>query len=186
MSRFKKTGRLAPMALMSAIGLVIPAAAVAHGMTSHAGVAYTANGGCEHHKSAHGNDHDKDKCKTPKPKPSPTKKAGCFDIDSVVHGNTKYVSAVCNGQVFVLGVAEEPPTGPSPLVPPGWQSVGGPSDVIDATVAEHDNHVLVTVLTASGTSFEGSCQAGPGAPGPGRPIVVPCPFTQLPTPPNTA
>jgi hypothetical protein len=181
MSRFKKTGRLAPVALMSAIGLVIPAAAVAHGMTSHAGVSYTANGGCEHRRGALDGDHDKDKCKTPKP--TPTKKAGCFDIDSTVHGSTKYVSVVCNGQVFILGVAEESGTS-VPLVPPGWQSVGGPADVIDATVTEFDNRVIVTALTASGTVFEGQCQAGPGAPGPGRPIIVPCAFTQLPTPPN--
>lgn len=98
----------------------------------------------------------------------------------VIHGVTKYVSAVCNGRVFVLAVAEEPETTP---IAPGWVATGGPSDVIDATVAEHGNNVYVTVLTAGGQVQEGTCDTGPGEPGPGNPITT-CDFTPLPTPPN--
>jgi hypothetical protein len=173
--RYKKAGKLASLALVVTVGLVTPAAAVesggtAHTVTTHRGVTAADDLTCK--KDSKG------KCKK-KPKPKPP--AGCFDIDSVIHGVTKYVSAVCNGQVFVLAVAEEPETTP---VAPGWVATGGPSNVIDATVAEHGNNVYVTVLTAGGHVQEGTCDVGPGEPGPGNPITT-CDFTTLPTPPGT-
>ncbi|WP_316739455.1 hypothetical protein [Streptomyces sp. MK7] len=138
----------------------------ADGMTARAGIA--SAGGCDY-------DHDHN---CPKPPPVPK---GCFDIDSVIHGVTKYVSVVCNGRVFVLAVAEEP-DGPHAIAP-GWVATGGPSNVIDATVAEHGDNVYVTVLTAQGQVQEGTCDVGPGEPGPGNPITM-CdfapPFTRPP------
>ncbi|MFF3359281.1 hypothetical protein ACFYWN_43445 [Streptomyces sp. NPDC002917] len=168
----KKIGGLASVALLVAIGLATPAAAIAHTMTANEGVTSVADDPkCDKYgMQALG------KCRKPRPTP-PT---GCNDIDSVIHGVTKYVSAVCDGRVFVLAVAEEPETTP---IEPGWVATGGPSDVIDATVAEHGNNVYVTVLTAGGQVHEGTCETGPGEPGPGNPITT-CTFEELPTPPD--
>ncbi|MGW5609934.1 hypothetical protein ACWEWI_28380 [Streptomyces sp. NPDC003753] len=57
-------------------------------------------------------------------------------------------------------------------------------DVIDATPAERDAVVYVSVLTANGQVQEGTCTTSGGNPGPRRPINVPCTFvTDFPTPP---
>ena len=171
--RYRKAGKLASLALVMAVGLATPAAAVGHGKTAR------PNDNCDHHTTDLGGGHDKDKC--PKPKP-PTPPAGCFDIDSVVHGETKYISAVCNGRVFVLTVAETGPDAGHAVS--GWLPVGGPTNVIDATLAERDAVVYVSVLTADGQVQEGTCTTSGGNPGPGRPINVPCTFvTDFPTPP---
>ncbi|MGR6968877.1 hypothetical protein ACU639_04585 [Streptomyces cynarae] len=171
--RYRKAGKLASLALVMAVGLATPAAAVGRGETAR------PNDNCDHHTTDLGGGHDKDKC--PKPKP-PTPPAGCFDIDSVVHGETKYISAVCNGRVFVLTVAETGPDAGHAVS--GWLPVGGPSNVIDATLAERDAVVYVSVLTADGQVQEGTCTTSGGNPGPGRPINVPCTFvTDFPTPP---
>ncbi|MGW2448950.1 hypothetical protein [Streptomyces sp. NPDC001675] len=103
--------------------------------------------------------------------PVPT---GCFDIDSAVQDPDKYLSVVCDGRVYVLTVRETPPSAPQPVG--GWQFVGGPTNVVDATLATRANQVYVSVLTATGTVFQGVCTAT-------EPLTVPCTFTQMPTPP---
>jgi hypothetical protein len=63
----------------------------------------------------------------------------------------------------------------------GWKAVGGPSDVVDATLASNVNDVqggpvFITVLTKKGKVWEGTC-----------PSTLPlgsCPFYKLPTPPK--
>ncbi|WP_306190627.1 hypothetical protein [Streptomyces sp. MK5] len=136
----------------------------ADGMTARAGIA--SAGGCDY-------DHDHN---CPKPPPVPR---GCFDIDSGIHGMTKYVSVVCNGRVFVLAVNER---SGQPIS--GWVPTLGPSNVIDATVAEQGNNVYVTVLTAQGQVREGTCAVAPPETEPGLPITT-CDFTTLTTPPGT-
>ncbi|MFG3010066.1 hypothetical protein ACGFZB_06350 [Streptomyces cinerochromogenes] len=164
-SRFKKIGGLTSAALVVAIGLITPAAANAPGVTSRAGVAFA--GGCDHN-----HDHD---CPKPTPTPTPTPTRGCFDIDSAVKDPDKYLSVVCNGRVYVLTVREAPPSNPQPVG--GWRPVGGPTNVVDATLSTRANEVYVSVLTATGTVFQGVCTAT-------EPLTVPCTFTQLPTPPG--
>ncbi|MFC3577581.1 hypothetical protein ACFOZ0_30830 [Streptomyces yaanensis] len=161
--RFKKIGGVASAALMVAVGLATPAAAIARGTTTHAGVAYDDR--CD--KNGRG--------KNCKPKPPPTPPRGCFDIDSTVQGRDKFISVVCNGRVFVLTVRETPPSGP-PAPVGGWQFVGGPTDVIDATLATRDNVIYVSVLTARGTVQQGICRAS-------EPLGS-CTFYPLPTPPG--
>jgi hypothetical protein len=104
----------------------------------------------------------------------------CTDIDSA--GNegvgTKYVSAVCDGKVYVLSVNESI-TPPTPVG--GWQPVGGPSNVVDATLASNTNDVeggpvFVTALTSRGEVWEGRCANT-------LPLGA-CTFTQLPKPPQ--
>ncbi|WP_432020487.1 hypothetical protein [Streptomyces sp. 1222.5] len=129
----------------------------ANGMTTRAGIA--SLGGCD-------NGHD-----CPKPPPVPT---GCFDIDSAVQDPDKFISVVCDGRVYVLTVREAPPTAPQPVG--DWQFVGGPTNVVDATLSTRANEVYVSVLTATGTVFQGVCTAT-------EPLTVPCTFTQMPTPP---
>lgn len=166
--KYKRTGKFAALALVVAAGLVTPAAALARTDASHMTAA--SGGDCGHHKSVPGGGHDKDKCPKPKPthttpSPSPTKTKppkGCFDIDSAGHGgDVKFVSVVCNGQVFVLTVDE---TG-NPLKPGvpvgGWTTVGAPNNVIDATLAVTNNSLHVTVLTADQRVFEASCVVHP-------------------------
>ncbi|MER6472567.1 hypothetical protein [Streptomyces collinus] len=126
-------------------------------ITTRVGIAPV--GGCD-------NGHD-----CPKPMPVPTR---CFDIDSTVQDPDKYLSVVCGGRVYVLTVRETPPSAPQPVG--GWQFVGGPTDVVDATLATRANQVYVSVLTATGTVFQGVCTAT-------EPLTVPCTFTQMPTPP---
>ncbi|MFI0815111.1 hypothetical protein ACH4TX_04665 [Streptomyces sp. NPDC021098] len=113
------------------------------------------------------------------------KSKGCVDVDSA--GNegviaagvgAKYISTVCNGQVYVLSVDES--TNPGTPVG-GWQSVGGPRDVLEATLASNTDDVqggplFVTVLTKSQEVWEGRC---PNT----RPVGT-CVFTQLPDPPH--
>src|SRR5690349_2545242 len=82
--RYKKAGKLASLALAVTVGLVTPAAAVERVGTAHTTAAFGSA-----HKCDHGCDCNHDNCPNPKP---PT---GCFDIDSVIHGATKYVSVVC-------------------------------------------------------------------------------------------
>ncbi|MFF4958047.1 hypothetical protein [Streptomyces sp. NPDC001222] len=174
--RRKKVGGLASVALLVTLGLVTPAAAIAHTVTTHGGVASADGGKCK--KDGKG----KDKCKKPKPKPTPTPPpTGCNDIDSAVQGMTKYVSVVCSGQVRVLSVNEAGPNPPTPVAGPGnifWQSVGGPTNVFDATLAVFDAKLLVTELTSTGEVWQGICTST-------LPLTVPCTFTQMPTPPNT-
>ncbi|ROP48025.1 hypothetical protein [Streptomyces sp. PanSC9] len=100
---------------------------------------------------------------------------GCFDIDSAIQVPDKYLSVVCDGRVYVLTVREAPPTAPQPVG--DWQFVGGPTNVVDATLSTRANEVYVSVLTATGTVFQGVCTAT-------EPLTVPCTFTQMmPTPP---
>ncbi|MFI1164732.1 hypothetical protein ACH4UM_14170 [Streptomyces sp. NPDC020801] len=177
----KKIGRLASVALVVAIGLVTPAAALAHGMTGHKGVTHADGPRCDndpgHHPGGGGGDHGKDECKTPTPTPTPTPPppTGCNDIDSAVQGMTKYVSVICDGQVRVLSVNEAGQNPPTPVG--GWQLVGGPTNVFDATLAVFDNELLVTELTDTGEVWQGVCTST-------LPLTVPCTFTQMPTPPN--
>ncbi|MEU1803094.1 hypothetical protein [Streptomyces sp. NPDC019937] len=113
------------------------------------------------------------------------KPKGCTDVDSA--GNegviaagvgAKYISTVCNGHVYVLSVDES--TNPGTPVG-GWVAVGGPRDVLEATLASNTDDVqggpvFVTVLTRSQEVWEGRC---PNT----RPIGT-CTFTQLPDPPQ--
>lgn len=126
-----------------------------------------------------------------KPEPAKTAKAtktgghGCVDVDSAGNEGAvtagvgkKYVSTVCNGQVYVLSVDEST----DPGTPVGdWQAVGGPDDVIEATLASNTDDVqggplFVTVLTRSQEVWEGRC--------PSTLPLGPCEFTQLPDPPQ--
>ncbi|MGW7256002.1 hypothetical protein [Streptomyces sp. NPDC054834] len=186
--RRKRIGGLASVALLVTLGLVTPAAAIAHTVTTHGGVTTTDGLTCE--KEGKG----KDECKTKptptrkptptptrKPTPTPTPPTGCNDIDSAVQGNTKYVSVVCNGQVRVLSVNEAGMNPPSPVPGPGnvfWQRVGGPTNVFDATLSVFDARLLVTELTSTGEVWQGVCTST-------LPLTVPCAFRQMPTPPNT-
>ncbi|MGR3932680.1 hypothetical protein [Streptomyces sp. BRA346] len=113
------------------------------------------------------------------------KSNACTDVDSA--GNegvitagvgAKYISTVCNGQVYVLSVDES--TNPGTPVG-GWVAVGGPRDVLEATLASNTDDVqggplFVTVLTRSQEVWEGRC---PNT----RPVGT-CVFTQLPDPPH--
>ncbi|MEU0846109.1 hypothetical protein ABZ370_42630 [Streptomyces sp. NPDC005962] len=113
------------------------------------------------------------------------KSNACTDVDSagnegVITGGVgaKYISTVCNGQVYVLSVDES--TNPGTPVG-GWVAVGGPRDVLEATLASNTDDVqggpvFVTVLTRSQEVWEGRC---PNT----RPIGT-CAFTQLPDPPH--
>ncbi|MEV6737804.1 hypothetical protein AB0N14_13050 [Streptomyces sp. NPDC051104] len=184
--RYKRASKFASLALVVAAGLVTPTVAAARSHTPHTTAAH--GGDCEHRAGLPGGDHDKDKCPKPRPtyptaSPTETKPpSGCFDIDSVVHGDTKYISVVCNGQVYVLTVAETGTDAGHAVS--GWLPVGGPNNVIDATLAERDAVVYVSVLTANGQVQEGTCTTASGQQGPGRPINVPCTFvTDFPTPP---
>ncbi|MFC9910475.1 hypothetical protein [Streptomyces sp. NPDC127197] len=159
----RRVGGLASVALLVAIGLITPAAAIAHSVTTHGGVTAAGDPKCKEGK-------DKDKCK-----PTPPPASGCNNIDSAVQGMTKYVSVVCNGRVRVLSVNEAGANPPTPVG--GWQLVGGPTNVFDATLSVFDSRLLVTVLTSSGTVWQGSCTTT-------LPLTVPCTFTQMPTPPN--
>ncbi|MFD5063880.1 MULTISPECIES: hypothetical protein [unclassified Streptomyces] len=115
----------------------------------------------------------------PKPKPK-----HCIDIDSTATELTtfeyvKYVSAVCDGKVYVLSVNETTPT----LTDSEWKFVGGPTDVIDVTLASNTEGVVpvgptvyVTVLTKKGKVWEGTC--------PGALPLGPCEWTQLTNPPQ--
>lgn len=174
----RKIGGLATTALLVAIGLVTPAAAIAHTVTGHA----SADDRCE--KPGMG---ALDKCRGPRPpKPTPTPTpppppTGCNDIDSAVQGMTKYVSVVCSGQVRVLSVNEAGPNPPTPVANGSnvfWQPVGGPTNVFDATLSVFDASLLVTELTSTGEVWQGVCTST-------LPLTVPCTFTQMPTPPNT-
>ncbi|MEN1885120.1 hypothetical protein ACFY1B_06510 [Streptomyces mirabilis] len=170
----RKIGGLATTALLVAIGLVTPAAAIAHTVTGHA----AADGRCE--KPGMG---ALDKCRGPRPpKPTPPPPpTGCNDIDSAVQGMTKYVSVVCSGQVRVLSVNEAGPNPPTPVANGSnvfWQLVGGPTNVFDATLAAFDGGLLVTELTSTGEVWQGVCTST-------LPLTVPCTFKQMPTPPNT-
>ncbi|MFD7504629.1 hypothetical protein [Streptomyces sp. NPDC059850] len=129
-----------------------------------------------------------------KPEPAKTKTAkatntgghgGCVDVDSAgnegaVAGGVgkKYVSTVCDGQVYVLSVDEST----DPGTPVGdWQAVGGPDHVLEATLASNTDDVqggplYVTVLTRSQEVWEGRC--------PSTLPLGPCEFTQLPDPPR--
>ncbi|WP_127360862.1 hypothetical protein [Actinacidiphila soli] len=111
---------------------------------------------------------------------NPVRPHRCYDIDSA--GNefrhAKYVSAVCDGRVYVLSVNES--TAP-PTPVGGWQFVGGPSNVVDATLASNvfdvgGGPVLVTALTSKGNVWEGVCA--------NTLPLGPCTFTQLPKPPQ--
>ncbi|WP_158690563.1 hypothetical protein [Streptomyces sp. 142MFCol3.1] len=172
----RKIGGLATTALLVAIGLVTPAAAIAHNMTGHASA---ADGKCDRPGMG-----ALDKCRGPRPPtptPTPPPPTGCDDIDSAVQGMTKYVSAVCNGQVRVLSVNEAGPNPPTPVANGSnvfWQLVGGPTNVFDATLATFDDGLLVTELTSTGEVWQGVCTST-------LPLTVPCTFTQMPTPPNT-
>ncbi|MFI1164812.1 hypothetical protein ACH4UM_14625 [Streptomyces sp. NPDC020801] len=107
----------------------------------------------------------------------------CQDIDSA--GNeyylqppTAYVSAVCDGRLYVLTVDES--TSP-PTAIGNWQLVGGPTDVVGATVASniddvYGGPVLITALTRRGDVWHGTCANS-------RPIGS-CTFTSLPHPPQ--
>jgi len=125
------------------------------------------------------------------PQPEPENSAtthgsrACVDIDSAgnegavaVGVGKKYVSAVCDGEVYVLSVDEST----NPGTPVGdWQDVGGPDDVIDATLASdvddvQGGPVFVTVLTRSQEVWEGRCAS--------TLPLGPCVFTQLPDPPR--
>ncbi|WP_154685919.1 hypothetical protein [Streptomyces himastatinicus] len=113
------------------------------------------------------------------------KSNACTDVDSA--GNegvitagvgAKYISTVCNGQVYVLSIDES--TNPGTPVG-GWVAVGGPRDVLEATLASNTDDVqggplFVTVLTRSQEVWEGRC---PNT----RPVGT-CVFTQLPDPPH--
>ncbi|MGW2327728.1 hypothetical protein ACWC5C_18410 [Streptomyces sp. NPDC001700] len=113
------------------------------------------------------------------------KSNACIDVDSAGNENAisagvgaKYISTVCNGQVYVLSVDES--TNPGTPVG-GWVAVGGPRDVLEATLASNTDDVqggpvFVTVLTRSQEVWEGRC---PNT----RPIGT-CAFTQLPDPPH--
>ncbi|MER5466907.1 hypothetical protein ABT010_41140 [Streptomyces sp. NPDC002668] len=173
----KKIGRLASVALLVAIGLVTPAAAIAHTVTAQGGVTSDDDPKCE--QAGMGS---LDKCKKPRPKPTPPPPpTGCNDIDSAVQGNTKYVSVVCSGEVRVLSVDEAGPNPPTPLPGPGnvfWQLVGGPTNVFEATLSVFDARLLITELTSTGEVWQGVCTSA-------APLTVPCTFTQMPTPPNT-
>ncbi|WP_330245205.1 MULTISPECIES: hypothetical protein [unclassified Streptomyces] len=178
----KKLGGLASVAVLVAIGLVTPAAAIAHTMTSNGGVTSVADDDkCDKYGlQALG------KCKKPKPKPTgtptpPPPPTGCNDIDSAVQGMTKYVSVVCSGEVRVLSVNEAGPNPPTPVAGPEgnfWQLVGGPTNVFEATLAVEDAHLLVTVLTSEGDVVQGVCDST-------LPLdVESCEFHDMPTPPN--
>ncbi|MGW4560098.1 hypothetical protein ACWEOV_41785 [Streptomyces sp. NPDC004365] len=163
-SRFKRVAGLASAALVVAIGLVTPAAAHTRGMTTHVGAPDADYCGKDR----------KDKCKKPTPPPLPP--TGCFDIDSTVQDPDKFIAVVCNGRVYVLTVRETPPSGPpTPINPPGWKFVGGPTNVVDVTLASRANVVYVSVLTATGRVYQGICGAT-------EPIGT-CTFYSLPTPP---
>jgi hypothetical protein len=110
---------------------------------------------------------------------------GCVDVDSAGNEGAvaagvgkKFVSTVCDGQVYVLTVDEST----NPGTPVGdWQAVGGPDDVIEATLASNVDDVqggplFVTVLTRSQEVWEGRC--------PSTLPLGPCEFTQLPDPPQ--
>jgi hypothetical protein len=182
--RYRRAGKFASLALVVAAGLVTPIAAVAHSESGQANTAYSG-GDCEHRAGLPGGDHDKDKCPrpthTPSPSPTNTKPPrGCFDIDSAAHsGNAKFVSVVCNGQVFVLPVDERggPTTPPTPFS--GFTLVPGVNNVIDATLAINDNQLFVTVLTADNVVLEASCPANP----PSAPLGNCTTFHTLGTPP---
>jgi hypothetical protein len=117
---------------------------------------------------------------------NPVRPHRCYDIDSAgnegavaVNGvGKKYVSAVCDGKVYVLSVNEST-TPPTPVG--GWQPVGGPSNVVDATLASNIDDVgggavLVTALTSRGNVWEGVCAST-------LPLGL-CTFRQLPKPPQ--
>ncbi|MET8249668.1 hypothetical protein ABZV31_38115 [Streptomyces sp. NPDC005202] len=115
----------------------------------------------------------------------PKPERGCYDIDSAGNEGAvaagvgkKYVSVVCDGKVYVLSINEST-TPPTPVG--GWQSVGGPSNVVDATLASNTDDVqggpvFVTALTSTGEVWEGVC--------PSTLPLGPCTFTQLPKPPQ--
>ncbi|WP_327325143.1 hypothetical protein OG735_23565 [Streptomyces sp. NBC_01210] len=115
--------------------------------------------------------------------PNPDRpKKGCVDIDSVGNeasqSHAKYVAAVCDGKVYVLTVNENSKPG---IPVGGWQAVGGPSKVVDVTLASNvfdvaAGPVFITALTSTGTVWEGACA--------NTVPLGPCTFYQLPTPPQ--
>ncbi|WP_158716001.1 hypothetical protein [Streptomyces sp. NRRL B-24720] len=164
----KKISGLASVALLMAIGLVTPAAASTHTVTSHGGVTSADDSKCDLYGMG-----SLGKCKKPRPPKPPTPPTGCFDIDSAVQDPDKYISVVCDGQVYVLTVREAPPTDPTPVG--DWQAVGGPTNVVDATLATRANEVYVSVLTSTGAVLQGVC--------PATEPIGPCTFHTMPTPP---
>ncbi|MEU9012037.1 hypothetical protein AB0D12_20115 [Streptomyces sp. NPDC048479] len=113
--------------------------------------------------------------------PNPDRpKKGCVDVDSVGNeaSHAKYVAAVCKGKVYALTVNENSDPG-TPVG--GWQAVGGPSNVVDVTLASNvfdvaAGPVFITVLTSTGTVWEGRCA--------NNVPLGPCTFYQLPVPPQ--
>ncbi|GHD95973.1 hypothetical protein [Streptomyces naganishii] len=115
-------------------------------------------------------------------RPTPEGRKHCEDIDSAgdeyYAAHALYVSAVCDGKVYVLTI--DPTTTP-PTAVGGWQAVGGPTDVVDATLAAGTQDVLggpvfVTALTRSGAVWQGVCANT-------RPLGA-CSFRQLPQTPH--
>ncbi len=111
--------------------------------------------------------------------PEGTKEKACVDIDSTGNENSeaKYVGAVCDGRVYVLTV-DETVSPPAPIG--GWVPVGGPTKVVDVTLASNTEDVsapsvFVTALTKYGEVWEGVC--------PNSEPIGTCTFTQLPKPP---
>ncbi|WP_351234019.1 hypothetical protein [Streptomyces sp. NPDC002133] len=111
-------------------------------------------------------------------------KGDCHGIDSA--GNEQldgppgatYLSVVCDGKVYVLSVNEAT----APSAPVGtWQFVGGPTNVVEATVASNSSDidggpVFITALTETGVVWRGVC-----------PEALPlgsCSFAPLPTLPQ--
>ncbi|GHD92677.1 hypothetical protein GCM10010508_46450 [Streptomyces naganishii JCM 4654] len=97
--------------------------------------------------------------KPPDPRPTmpPETPRGCHDLDSVVVGTNRYLSVVCNGQVYVLTVN----VSTEQADPSGWRLVAGLNNVVDAELtAEGPGTVRISALTAVRTVVEVGCIAG--------------------------